>query len=50
MSSALANLLDKDLGSSACVGILLPPSAAAALINIAVTLLGDVVRQISSNQ
>jgi acyl-[acyl-carrier-protein]-phospholipid O-acyltransferase/long-chain-fatty-acid--[acyl-carrier-protein] ligase len=42
MVSALANLLDKDLGSAACVGILLPPSAAAALINVAITLLGRI--------
>ena len=39
---ALANLLHKDLGSNACVGVLLPPSAAGALVNVALTILGRI--------
>lgn len=38
----LANVLHESLDSSICVGLLLPPSAAAVIANIAVTLLGKV--------
>lgn len=39
---ALANLLSKSLNHSRCVGILLPPSAGAAIANLAVAFLGKV--------
>ena len=35
----LANILHNDLGNSACVGVMLPPSAVGALVNIALTIL-----------
>jgi acyl-[acyl-carrier-protein]-phospholipid O-acyltransferase/long-chain-fatty-acid--[acyl-carrier-protein] ligase len=41
-SIALANILHKRLGKTELVGVLLPPSAGAALVNIALTLLGKV--------
>ncbi len=41
-SIALANVLSKSLNSSICVGIMLPPSAAAVIANLAVALLGKV--------
>lgn len=41
-SLALANLLTTSLNSSSCVGIMLPPSAAAVMANLAVAFLGKV--------
>ncbi len=41
-SLALANKLDPQLGKQVCIGILLPPSAGAAMSNVALTLLGRV--------
>ena len=39
---ALANLLHSTLNQTTCVGVLLPPSAGAAIANLAVMLLGKV--------
>lgn len=39
---ALANILHNRLGKAVFVGVLLPPSAGAALVNIALTLLGKI--------
>ena len=39
---ALANILHEKLGHEEYIGILLPPSAGAALVNIAITLLGKI--------
>ncbi len=39
---ALANILREKLGHDKYVGILLPPSVGAALVNVAVTLLGKI--------
>ncbi len=41
-SIALANILQKRLGPAQFVGVLLPPSAGAVLVNVALTLLGRV--------
>jgi acyl-[acyl-carrier-protein]-phospholipid O-acyltransferase/long-chain-fatty-acid--[acyl-carrier-protein] ligase len=41
-SIAIANILRQSLGTAKFVGVLLPPSAASALMNIAVTFLGKV--------
>lgn len=41
-SIALANLLRKTLNHSACVGIMLPPSAGAVIANLAVAFLGKI--------
>ncbi len=41
-SIALANILHEKLGHEEYIGILLPPSVGAALVNIAITLLGKV--------
>ncbi len=41
-SIALANILHEKIGLAEYVGVLLPPSVAAALVNIALTLLGKI--------
>ncbi|HNB23086.1 MAG TPA: AMP-binding protein [Candidatus Melainabacteria bacterium] len=41
-SIALANILSKSLNSTMCVGIMLPPSAAAVIANLAVSFLGKI--------
>jgi acyl-[acyl-carrier-protein]-phospholipid O-acyltransferase / long-chain-fatty-acid--[acyl-carrier-protein] ligase len=41
-SVAVANLIEKEVGDEEYVGVLLPPSVGAALVNIALTLLGKV--------
>lgn len=41
-SVALANILHKRLGSAERVGVLLPPSVGAVLVNLALTMLGKI--------